>query len=97
MNQHVNDPYQICSGINCGGKLNIFPFMNAKFNGWMARTGTGGPVSWAAALRTVCVCICMCTSVPVHVQVPVLFVHPAPVCARESYLTQIKARGQPEG
>lgn len=69
MNQHVNDPYQICFGINSGRKLNIFPFMNARFNGWMARTGTGRQVPWAVALWTVSVCV------SVHVHMPVLFVH----------------------
>lgn len=51
VNQHENDPYQICFGINSGQKLNIFPFMNARLNGWMVRTGTGGPGSCAVAVE----------------------------------------------
>lgn len=42
----------LCFGINSGQKLNIFPFMNARLNGWMVvRTGTGGPGSCAVAVE----------------------------------------------
>lgn len=59
------NPHQICLGIDFqSGAERLFPFIGARFNRWMVKTGSGSNVFWSAALELCVLFVCaFCVSV----------------------------------